>query len=109
MSIKQNIVIEQGTTFSYSTALTDSSGNPFNTANCTVAGTIRKTYSSSNSIAITANAANSVLTLLITANTTSTIWPGRYVYDVIITRADGTVNRLLEGIATVMPDVTRPT
>lgn len=106
MSVKQNIVIEQGATFNQTSNLTDNSGNPFNTANCSVAAAIRKSYYSTNSVVMTANVANSVVTLALSANVSASINPGRYVYDCVMTRADGSVDRILEGIATVTPGVT---
>lgn len=43
----------------------------------------------------------------LTANTTSSIRAGRYVYDVEIEEDGGVVTRIFEGIATVLPNVTR--
>ena len=42
-----------------------------------------------------------------TANTTSAIEEGIYVYDIEITSSAGTVTRLMEGSVTVNPEVTR--
>jgi len=107
MSVKQNLVIEQGTTFSQTSTLTDISGNLFNTANCVVAAQIRKTYFAANNVVMNATVNNAVIVLSLTANQTSQMWPGRYVYDCILTRGDGTIDRILEGIVTVTADVTR--
>jgi hypothetical protein len=47
-----------------------------------------------------------VITLGLTANQTSNLVAGRYVYDVELTEG-GEVSRIVEGIVTVTPQVTR--
>jgi hypothetical protein len=42
-----------------------------------------------------------------TSANTSNLTPGRYVYDVIITSSANVVTRVVEGIVTVLPSVTR--
>jgi hypothetical protein len=42
-----------------------------------------------------------------TAANTASLTPGRYVYDVIITSSANVVTRVVEGIVTVLPSVTR--
>ena len=53
------------------------------------------------------NTAAGTITLSLTANQTSNLVYGRYVYDVDVTDASNTVTRVLEGIVTVTPSVTR--
>jgi len=48
-----------------------------------------------------------VITLSLTATETAALTAGRYVYDLEMVSAGGQVTRLLEGIATVTPEVTR--
>jgi len=43
----------------------------------------------------------------ISAANTTNIRAGRYVYDVEIEDSEGVVTRIFEGIATVLPNVTR--
>ena len=45
--------------------------------------------------------------LSMSANTTNSIAAGRYVYDCELTDSNGIVSRLVEGIVTVTPGVTR--
>jgi hypothetical protein len=42
-----------------------------------------------------------------TANSSANVVAGRYVYDCELTDVNGAVTRLIEGIATVTPQVTR--
>jgi hypothetical protein len=41
------------------------------------------------------------------ANTTSAITAGRYLYDLEVTDSTGVKSRLVEGIVTVTPEITR--
>jgi hypothetical protein len=47
------------------------------------------------------------VTLLLTANTTATLTPGQYVYDLELVSAGGEVTRLVEGNFVVKAEVTR--
>ena len=69
---------------------------------------MRKSYTSSTAYAFTVGLnSNGQVTLGMTSNTTSTIAAGRYVYDVEITSPSGVVTRVVEGLVTVTPNVTR--
>ena len=66
-------------------------------------------YSTSNTIitsTITGNA-NGEITLSMTAANTANLTPGRYVYDLLITSPTSVKTRVVEGIATILPSVTR--
>lgn len=107
MALKANIVIDQGTTFASSIAILDENEDPINMTNYSSRGQIRKTYTSSNAINFTTALANGVLVLSLTANQTANISSGRYVYDVELVDGSNTVVRILEGIVTITPEVTR--
>ena len=111
MATKLNLVIDQGATYSNSSIIAydntntaiDFSGNTY-----TIASKIRKHYASTNAVAFTASSNSSTghITLQLTANATSNIVSGRYVYDIEITSNTGIVTRVKEGIVTVTPQVT---
>lgn len=109
MATKANLVIDQGSTFSSDLTLTDENGDPLAIFGYTASSQIRKWYSSTNAAATftsSINTTSSVITLSLTANQTSNLVAGRYVYDVEI--SSGTeVSRIVEGIVTVTPQVTR--
>ncbi len=109
MATRVNIVIDQGTDFETSISLTDASNVQLNTTGMTAASQIRRTHSSSNSVAFTAALAKPTGTLTLSLNnaTTSSMTAGRYVYDVELTDATNVVSRILEGVVTVTPEVTR--
>lgn len=109
MATKANLVIDQGSTFSTDLTLTDENGDPLTLVGYTANSQIRKWYTSSNASATfttSINTTSAVITLTLTANQTSNLVSGRYVYDVEIS-SDGEVSRIVEGIVTVTPQVTR--
>ena len=109
MATRVNILIDQGTDFTTSVNLTDNNGAQLNLTGMTAASQIRKTHSSSNATNFTTSLANNTGTLTLSLNNsvTSSMSAGRYVYDVELTDSSNVVSRILEGIVTVTPEVTR--
>jgi len=109
MATKANLVIDQGTTYSTDINLTDENGDPLNLSGYSANSQIRKHYTSSNSIVFstTINATSGVITLSLNANQTANIVSGRYVYDIELTDASNSISRIVEGIVTITPQVTR--
>lgn len=109
MAIKANLFIDQGADYSTSINLTDDSGDIVTLTGYQANGQIRKTYSSSNAVNFNITLAESigVLTLALTDSQTANMTPGRYVYDVIVTDTANVTSRIVEGIVTITPRVTR--
>lgn len=108
MALKANIVIDQGTDYSTTINVTDDNGDPVDLSTYTGAAQMRKHYTSSNATAFTVTTDGSgVVTLSMNAATSGNLVPGRYVYDCELTDSSNTVSRLVEGIVTVTPQVTR--
>jgi hypothetical protein len=108
MATKSNLVIDQGATFSTDLTLTDENGDALNLTGYTANSQLRKWYTSTNSVSFstTTNTSIGVVTLSLSSNQTAALTAGRYVYDVEI--SDGTtISRIVEGIVTVTPNVTR--
>jgi hypothetical protein len=104
------LVIEQGATFSSLLNVEDSNGDAINLYAYTASSQMRKSYYSTSSTTIVSTVtgtANGEITLSMTAANTASLTPGRYVYDVIITSSANVVTRVVEGIVTVLPSVTR--
>lgn len=104
---KVNIIIDQGTSFSTTVELTDAQDQPVNTAIYTARGQIRKHFESNSSTAFTTSFLQNELTISLTANQTSNLVAGRHVYDVELVDNSNNVIRLLEGVVTVTPEVTK--
>lgn len=108
MATKANLVVDQGTTFTTTITVTDEEGNALDLSGYTGAAQIRKHYTSSNSVSFAVSVSESTgeVTLSLTANATNNLPAGRYVYDCELTNSE-IVSRILEGIVTVTPQVTR--
>jgi hypothetical protein len=109
MATKANLIIDQGATYSTTIDIADEYGVAINLTNYTGAAQMRKHYTSSNAASFTVSlgGADGTLTLSMSANATANIVAGRYVYDVELTSNTGVISRVLEGIVTVTPNVTR--
>lgn len=109
MATKANLFIDQGATYETVLTLTDEDGNILDLTNSSAASQIRKSYSSSLTAQFTTsiNVEVGEITLSLSANQTGNIVAGRYVYDVELTDASNSVNRIVEGVVTINPQVTR--
>jgi hypothetical protein len=108
MSTKSNIVIDQGADFLLEVTAFDVDDNPLDLETYTVEAQMRKHFESVNAITFTAVVSDdNKIILSLTATQTQDIVPGRYYYDVLITSNTNVITRLLEGIATVTPGITR--
>jgi hypothetical protein len=111
MATKANLVIDQGTDFSTTITIQSNDGSAYDLTGYTANGHIRKHYTSSTAYPLTCSftgdRTTGKITLSMSRTTTSEMEAGRYVYDVEITSAANTVTRLIEGIVTLTPEVTR--
>ena len=112
MGAKANIIIDQGTDYSTVLTVTNDDGTATDLDGYTAAGQIRKHYTSSTAtatfdITFSADRSDGLITISLPRITTTGIPAGRYVYDVEITSSGDKRTRLVEGIATVTPQVTQ--
>ena len=108
MATKANLVIDQGATFSTDLSLTDENGDILQLGGYTANSQLRTWYTSTNSVSFSTsiNVSSGVISLSLTAYQTANLVSGRYVYDVEINNGS-TISRVVEGIITVTPNVTR--
>ena len=103
--------LDQGSTLNKVLNYTDTNKANISLAGYSVRAQMRRSYYSSNSVAMIAtvsNAAQGEITLELAANTTANLKSGRWVYDLEANTAnDASVIRIVEGIITIMPGVTR--
>ena len=107
-----NLVINAGSDFSQSFTLEESDTNsPLNLTSSSVESQMRKWSGSSNAVSfyteIDDPPTSGTIILSLTDTQTSTLKPGRYVFDVLVTDQYGTKNRLIEGMVLVREGVTR--
>ena len=103
--------MDQGTHFGVDITVINEDGSARNVSNSTFTCSVRKSYYSASptaNLTITAaDAANGILYANATAAVTSNIRPGRYLYDIKERTSSNVVSRLIEGIITVYPQVTK--
>lgn len=111
MGAKANIVIDQGADFSTTVTVTDDANATVDLSDYTARGQIRKHYTSTTAVDFTIQfgspRSEGQVELSLSNSQTGSMEAGRYVYDAEIISSSGTVTRLVEGIATVTPQVTR--
>lgn len=110
MAAFTEIVIEQGATFETTVTVNDIYNNAVNLANYSTESQMRKSYTSSTSYIINTSitdAGQGEITLSIPAANTAILPAGRMLYDLKITSDTGVVTRVVEGIAVILPAVTR--
>lgn len=105
---KVQLTIDQGTTFTKDFTFLDTNSEPTDFSTHTANSQMRKTFTSTTAHTFTVGLfSNGQITLSMSANTTSSIVAGRFVYDLEVQTTDGIRSRLVEGIATVTPQVTK--
>ena len=111
MASISNIFIDQGATFSTTLTINDSTGSALDLTNYTAIAQIRKSPSSSTStaftVAVVSPRSTGQITISLTPTQTTALEAGRYNYDVLITSGSSVKTRVVEGIATVNPAVSR--
>jgi hypothetical protein len=104
------LTIEQGATFNAEITVRDDEGLAQNLDSYIARSQMRRSYYASSKKDFTVNITSplsGILTISMSAANTANLTPGRYVYDVEIQNPNGDVTRIFEGIATVLPNVTR--
>ena len=111
MATISNLFIDQDADFTTTVTVNDSAGSALDLTNYTALGMIRKTYQSSTATTFTSSFVSprttGQITISLTDTQTAALESGRYVYDLVITDASGNKTRVVEGIATVNPSVSR--
>lgn len=109
MAANRDISIYRGDTYIHEIRINNSSNTPIDINNRSYDAQIRKTVSSDVLISFTStitDAANGVLQISLTANQTSNIKPGIYIYDLQEINNENVLT-LLRGNVNVTGDITR--
>ena len=110
MATISNLFVDAGSDYSNIITVSATNGQALNLTGYTVASQMRKSYGSSTVFNFTSSvyeAANGKVRLQLPAETSSSIPAGRWLYDVEITSPSGTKTRVVEGIVTITPEITR--
>lgn len=111
MATISNLFIDQDADFTTTVTINDSAGTALDLTGYTALAMIRKTYQSTTATTFTSTfvspRTSGQITISLTDTQTATLEAGRYVYDMVITDSSGNKTRVVEGIATVNPSVSR--
>lgn len=110
MAVTAYLDIDQGSDFTAEFELENDDETPMNLSGFSVYSQFRKSYSSTTGYSFNAQVTNAYLgklTLSLSGSTSSTIKPGRYLYDIEVVSPGGTKTRVVEGIITINPEITK--
>ena len=111
MAAKANLLIDQGTDFSTTLTVTADDGTVTDLTGYIANGHIRKHYTSTTAVLFDCTfgspRTDGQLTISLGRSVTEDMEAGRYVYDVELTSNANTRSRLVEGVVTVSPQVTK--
>lgn len=106
----RNIFIDQGSYFSMSLTATGITGDPIAlTGGFTASGQLRRSYYSATAVdfAVTVTGGTGGIEVSLGATTTAALKPGRYVYDVQLLYPNQQSYRIVQGTASVDPEVSK--
>jgi hypothetical protein len=110
MAVYANLTADQGSLFLSTVSVADVDNNPIDLTNYTYRGQARRTYNSTTAYDFTVTSTfptTGELNLQLGSVMTTSMKPGRYVYDIEIIAASTAVTRVLEGQLEITPRVTR--
>lgn len=111
MAISAYLDIDQGSDFTVEFELENDNSTPMNLLGYQVFSQFRKSYSSVSGYSFIATIPNPAtagkIKLSLPGTTSSTIKPGRYLYDVEILSSNNVKTRVVEGILTINPEITK--
>lgn len=110
MAMTAYLDIDQGSDFVTEITLQNDDGTPMSLVGFSIYSQFRKSYGSTVGYAFNAqisDAAEGKFKLSLSGVTSSSIRPGRYLYDVEISNSVPSKSRVLEGIITINPEITK--
>lgn len=110
MASVSNLFVDQGSNATVTIVVTDSTGSARNLTGYTGRGQLKRSYYSTTNTTFTVtinNPAEGEVVLSLTADQTANLKNGRYVYDVELVSNSFSIERIVEGIVTVYPEVTK--
>lgn len=114
-AVVNNIYIEQGATFQLNLLWKDSAGAPINLTGYTARMQVRHKINDPTALlslttensGIALGGAAGTINIVATAALTTTLTEKSGVYDLELVASNGVVTRLLQGVVTISPEVTR--
>jgi hypothetical protein len=106
MSSQLNIYVDKGTDYRLTVELFDDDDLDLPIANYTFYGDLRKLYSTKRAAEFTFEKSDNDITIILDADTTSQLTPGKYQYDVLMKKPTGELSKIVEGLAFVVSTIT---
>jgi hypothetical protein len=110
MAMTAYLDIDQGSDFSTEITLQNDDGTSMNISGFSIYSQFRKSYGSTTAYqfnAVITNATQGKFKLSLAGSMSSSIKPGRYLYDVEIVNLTPARTRVVEGIITINPEITK--
>lgn len=111
MALNSNLAIDQGTTYTVTIMVADNTGSARDLSGFTGRAQLKRSYYSTSNTTFTVtidNPSEGEILMSLTSTQTSSLRSGRYVYDLELVNSNtNAVERIIEGIATVYPEVTK--
>lgn len=112
MATSRNLYVDQGADYSLPFTVSDATGTPLNLLGYEVVSVMKRSYESTvfHQLAVEVPyPLTGEIVLTVPAQVSLAVKAGRYVYDVIIIDENNRTTRVLEGIITINPSVTKLT
>jgi|TARA_B110000908_G_scaffold31192_1_gene37075 hypothetical protein len=106
MSSQLNIYVDQGTDFRLTVQLFDDDDLDLPIANYDFFGDLKKLYSAKRAAEFEFEKDGNDITLLLSADVTSQLTPGKYQYDVMMRKQSGELSKIVDGLAFVISTIT---
>ena len=106
MGSKANIYIDQGTDFRITLEMFDGDDDDLVISTFSFFADLRKMYSSQRAAEFVVEKNENDITLVLEADVTANLRPGKYEYDVLMRKSSGEMSKIVEGLAIVIPTIT---
>jgi hypothetical protein len=106
MGSKANIYIDQGTDFRITLEMFDGDDDDLVIGTFSFFADLRKMYSSKRAAEFVVEKNENDITLVLEADVTANLKPGKYEYDVLMRKSSGEMSKIVEGLAIVIPTIT---
>ncbi len=106
MGSKANIYIDQGTDFRITLEMFDGDDDDLVIGTFSFFADLRKMYSSKRAAEFVVEKNENDITLVLEADITANLKPGKYEYDVLMRKSSGEMSKIVEGLAIVIPTIT---
>jgi hypothetical protein len=106
MSSQLNIYIDKGTDFRLTVELFDEDDLDLPISNYEFFGDIRKIYSNKRAAEFEFQKSSNDITLILGADSTSQLAPGKYQFDIIMKKPTGELSKIINGLAFVISTIT---